>query len=315
MRDSRLFKSAKIYVAGHNGMVGSAIVRRLRRGGFANLVLRDRHELDLLDGIAVRAFFEEQRPDYVVDSAARVGGIEANIGHPAEFLYENVQIQNNLIWAAKDTAVKKFVFLGSSCMYPKACPQPMAEEFLLGGEPEPTNEAYAYAKIVGLKLCEYVREQFGLNFATCVPTNIYGENDNFDIDSSHVIPALMRRLHQAKVEARNHVVIWGDGTARREFLHVDDLASAVVWFLQEYDGSRLLNIGTGEDISIRELAFTIKAVVGYGGELVFDASKPSGMPRKLLDVSRLHTSGWRHTISFEEGLRQTYQWFLETQLS
>lgn len=217
MRDSRLFKSAKIYIAGHNGMVGSAIVRRLRRGGFANLVLRDRHELDLLDGIAVRAFFEEQRPDYVVDSAARVGGIEANIGHPAEFLYENVQIQNNLIWAAKDTAVKKFVFLGSSCMYPKACPQPMAEEFLLGGEPEPTNEAYAYAKIVGLKLCEYVREQFGLNFATCVPTNIYGENDNFDIDSSHVIPALMRRLHQAKVEARNHVVIWGDGTARREF--------------------------------------------------------------------------------------------------
>lgn len=313
MGESSSIMSEKIYIAGHTGMVGSAIVRKLQLDGFTNLVLRSRHELDLLDGGAVRAFFAEQEPDYVIDSAARVGGIKANMGHPAEFLYENLQIQNNLIWAAKDSGVKKFVFLASSCMYPRACPQPMSEEFLFGGEPEPTNEAYAYAKISGLKLCEYVREQFGLNFTTCVPTNIFGENDNFDLDSSHVIPALMRRVHQAKVESRSHVVVWGDGTARREFLHVDDLASAIVWFLKDYDGSRFLNIGTGEDISIRELALTMKAVVGYRGEVVFDASKPSGMPRKLLDVSRLHAAGWHHAINFEEGLRQTYQWYQGTQ--
>ncbi len=293
-------------------MVGSAIVRKLRAEGFSNLILRSRSELDLTDGRAVRAFFDDHRPEYVVDSAARVGGIHANMTHQAEFLYENLQIQNNLIWAAKEFDVKRFLFLASSCMYPRGCPQPMREEFLLDGKPEPTNEAYALAKIAGVKLCEFVREQFGLDFNSCVPTNIFGENDNFDVGSSHVIPALMTRLHRAKLESQSEVVIWGDGLARREFLHVDDLASAVVWFLEHYNEAQFLNIGTGEDISIRELAEAMKTVVGYEGELVFDASKPSGMPRKLLDVTRLHEAGWRHEIGFEDGLRRTYQWYLQS---
>jgi GDP-L-fucose synthase len=303
-------KSTKIYVAGHRGLVGSAVVRKLREQGFDNLVLHTRAELDLTDSRAVRDFFERERPNYVVDSAAKVGGIKANMTQPAEFLYENLQIQNNLIWSAKDCGVSKFLFLGSSCIYPRECPQPMREEYFMEGKPEPTNEAYAYAKIAGMKLCEYLYDETSRNFISCMPTNVYGEGDNFDPESSHVIPALMNRIHHAKQERTPEVVIWGTGTSRREFLHVDDLADAILWLLQNYDQKQFLNVGTGQDMSIRELAEAIKSVVGYEGELVFDATKPDGMPKKLLDVSKIYAAGWRHTISFEDGLRRTYDWYL-----
>lgn len=305
-----MHSDSKIYVAGHAGMVGSAVVRKLRNEGFDNVIVRTRQQLDLMDGQAVRGFFHEERPEYVVDCAARVGGIEANMTYPAEFLYENLQIQNSLIWSAAETKVRKFLFLGSSCIYPRDCPQPMREEFLFGhGNPEPTNEAYSYAKLVGIKFCDYIRKEFGLDFFSCVPTNIYGEGDNFDLRSSHVIPALMVRLHEAKVKNLPAVTVWGSGSSRREFLHVDDLADAVFWLLNNYDGSESINVGTGEDMSINELAVTLKSVTGFEGELVFDASKPDGMPRKLLDVSRLHDAGWRHQITFENGLTRTYDWY------
>lgn len=303
-------KSAKIFIAGHKGLVGSAIVRKLESQGYTNLILRTRQELDLLDQVAVRSFFESEKPDYVIDSAAKVGGIKANMTYPAEFLYENLVIQNNLIWAAKDAEVKKFLFLGSSCIYPRNSPQPMKEEYFSTGAPEPTNEAYAYAKIAGMKLCEYINDEYGLNFTSCMPTNIYGENDDFNPETSHVIPSLIRRMHEAEVNGTAEVVIWGTGVSRREFLHVDDLADAVIWQLTQYSEKQFLNIGTGEDISIKELAFIIKDLVGYSGELVFDATKPDGMPKKLLDVSRLHDAGWHHKINFSEGLKSTYEWYL-----
>jgi GDP-L-fucose synthase len=304
-------KSAKIYVAGHRGLVGAAIVRKLQSDGYANLVLKTRAELDLSDQSAVRAFFMNERPEYVVDSAAKVGGIKANMTYPAEFLYENLQIQNNLIWLSKEAGVKKFLFLGSSCIYPRDCPQPMKEEYFMEGKPEPTNEAYAYAKIAGLKLCEYIYDEFGMIFTSCMPTNMYGEGGDFNPETSHVIPSLLRRMHEAKMSDSPEVVIWGTGTSRREFLHVDDLADAVVWLLAHYDKKQFLNIGTGQDISIKELAERIKKLVGYQGKLVFDATKPDGMPKKLLDVSKLHAAGWHHKVDFEDGLQRTYKWYLE----
>ncbi|MGW1757728.1 GDP-L-fucose synthase family protein [Streptomyces mirabilis] len=303
-------RRAKIYVAGHTGMVGAAIVRRLRAEGCENLLLATRAELDLTDQRAVRDFVMAERPRYIVDSAARVGGIKANMSHPAEFLHENLQIQNNLIWSAKDAGVETFLFLGSSCIYPRACPQPMREEYLMEGKPEPTNEAYAYAKIAGMKLCEYIHTQYGMNFISCMPTNIYGEGDSFDPETSHVIPALLRRIHQAKGAGSPYVTIWGTGSSRREFLHVDDLADAVVWLLRSYKDKQFLNVGTGEDISIRELAEHIRSLVGYEGRLLFDPAQPDGMPRKLLDVTRLHKAGWHHRIGFDEGLKRTYGWYL-----
>ncbi len=304
-------KAAKIFVAGHRGLVGAAIVRRLQSEDYTNLVLRTRQELDLMDQGAVKVFFETEKPEYVIDSAAKVGGIKANMTYPAEFLYENLQIQNNLIWSAKEVGVKKFLFLGSSCIYPRDCPQPMKEEYFMQGPPEPTNQGYAYAKITGMKMCEYIYEEHGLNFTSCMPTNIYGENDNFDPESSHVIPALIRRFHEAKVNNTPEIVIWGTGVSRREFLHVDDLADSVVFLLENYTDKQFLNVGTGEDISIKELAETIQKLVGYEGKLVFDATKPDGMPKKLLDVTKLHEAGWHHKIGFEEGLKRTYDWYLE----
>lgn len=303
-------KDSKIYIAGHSGMVGSAVVRRLKKLGYSNIVTKDRLQLDLLDSAAVKNFFETERPEYVVDSAARVGGIKANMTYPAEFLYENLQIQNNLMWSAKDTDVKKFLFLGSSCIYPRQSPQPMKEEYFLDGKPEPTNEGYAIAKIAGMKLCEYIYSQYDKKFISCMPTNIYGPNDNFNPETSHVIPSLIRRMIEAKEAGINEVVIWGTGISRREFLHVDDLASAVIWLLNDYDEKEFLNVGTGTDISIKELALLIKKLTGYNGQLIFDSTKPDGMPKKLLDVSKLHNAGWSHKIEFDQGLQDTIDWYL-----
>ena len=304
-------KTAKIFVAGHRGLVGSAVVRNLKVKGFTNLVLKTRQELDLSDQNKVKEFFANEKPDYVIDSAARVGGIKANMTYPAEFLYENLQIQNNIIWSAKESGVKKLLFLGSSCIYPLHSPQPMKEEYFMEGRPEPTNEAYAYAKIAGIKLCEYIYDEFNMNFISCMPTNIYGENDDFNPETSHVIPSLIRRMHEAKVANDASVVIWGTGQSRREFLHVDDLADAIVWLLENYNEKQFLNVGTGKDISIKELAFIIKELVGYNGELVFDSTKPDGMPKKLLDTSKLTEKGWTPQISFDEGIAKTYAWYLE----
>ncbi|HSE29135.1 MAG TPA: GDP-L-fucose synthase [Candidatus Saccharimonadales bacterium] len=304
-------KSAKIFVAGHRGMVGSAIVRELKNKGYTNIITKTRDELNLLDQKVVNDFFASEKPEYVVDSAAKVGGIKANMTYPAEFLYENLVIQNNLIWAAKEAGVKKFLFLGSSCIYPRQSPQPMKEEYFLDGKPEPTNEGYAIAKIAGMKLCEYIYTEFNQKFISCMPTNIYGENDNFDPETSHVVPSLLRRIHEAKVSNTPEVVIWGTGVSRREFLHVDDLAEACVWMLESYNDKQFLNVGTGEDISIKELAETIQKLVGYQGKLVFDATKPDGMPKKLLDVSKLKDAGWTYKIKFEDGLKRTYDWYLK----
>ncbi|OGQ46675.1 MAG: GDP-fucose synthetase, partial [Deltaproteobacteria bacterium RIFCSPLOWO2_02_FULL_46_8] len=278
-------KNSKIYIAGHTGMVGSAVLKRLKGEGLSNLLLVTREELNLLNQKTVEDFFQKHRPEYVIVCAARVGGIKANMTHPAEFLYENLSIQNNIIWSAHEQGVKKLLFLGSSCIYPRECPQPMKEEYFMDGKPEHTNEGYAFAKIAGMKLCEYIYTEFDKKFISCMPTNIYGENDNFDPESSHVIPALIRRMHAAKINSAKEVVIWGSGNSRREFLHVDDLADAIYFLMQNYDRKQFLNIGTGEDISIKELAFMIKDIVGYEGELIFDTTKPDGMPKKLLNVS------------------------------
>lgn len=302
-------KTDKIYIAGHRGLVGGAIVRRLQAEGFTNLIVRTHKELELTNPQSVEDFFEQEKPDYVILAAARVGGIKANMTYPAEFLYENLQIQNNVMWSALKHKAKKLLFLGSSCIYPRQSPQPMKEDYFFEGKPEPTNEAYAIAKIAGMKLAEYIYTEHGLTFISCMPTNIYGEGDNFNLESSHVIPALMRRMHEAKLANSPEVVIWGSGNSRREFLHTDDLADAVLWLMQNYDNKDFVNIGTGTDISIKELATLIKEVVGYEGELVFDTTKPDGMPKKLLDVSRLHGLGWQHSISFKDGLNQTYGWF------
>ncbi len=304
-------KAQKIYVAGHNGLVGSAITRKLKENGYANIVTRTRAELDLTDQAAVRSFFETEKPNYVIDSAAKVGGIKANMTYPAEFMYENMQIQNNIIWSAKETGVEKLLFLGSSCIYPRDVQQPMVEESFSTGSPEPTNEAYAYAKIAGMKLCEYINTEHGLDFTSCMPTNIYGEGDNFDPETSHVIPSLIRRMHEAKIDNQPDVTIWGTGVSRREFLYVDDLADAIVWLMENYSEKQFLNIGTGEDISIKELAYKIKKLVGYEGDLIFDATKPDGMPKKLLDVTKLHKTGWHHKTQLDDGLSRTYSWYLE----
>ena len=304
-------KCAKIYVAGHRGLVGSAIVRELQRQGYENLVLRTSKELDLRCQQAVQEFFQQERPEYVVDAAAKVGGIGANSTYPADFIYDNLMIQTNLIHAAHEAKVKKLLFLGSSCIYPKMAPQPLKEEYLLTGALEPTNEAYAIAKISGIKMCEFYAKQYGDCFISAMPTNLYGINDNFDLQNSHVLPALLRKLHEAKVNQEPQVVVWGTGTPRREFLFVDDLANACVFLLQNYTQPEFVNIGTGSDLTIAELARLMASIVGYQGELVFDVTKPDGTPVKRLDVSALRFLGWQASTSLEEGIRKTYAWYLE----
>lgn len=304
-------KASRIFVAGHRGLVGSAIVRNLRRRGFEHLVTRTRDELDLSSSAQVDALFRQEKPEYVFLAAAKVGGIWANATYPADFLRDNLLIELNVIEAAWRHGAKKLEFLGSSCIYPKFAPQPLKEEYLLTGELEPTNEWYAVAKIAGIKLCQAYRAQYGFNTISLMPTNLYGPGDNFDLQNAHVLPALMRKFHEAKVEGRSVVEIWGTGAPKREFLHVDDLADAAVFLMENYDSGEIMNVGTGEDITIAELAKLVGQYVGWNGELSFDTSKPDGTPRKLLDVSRLHALGWRHTIDMEEGVRSTYEWFLE----
>ncbi len=303
-------KSSRIFVAGERGLVGSAISRELRKRGFTNLIGRSRDQLDLRSRAAVIRFFAETRPEYVFLAAGKVGGILANSRYPADFIRDNLSIELNVIDAARENGVKKLEFLGSSCIYPKFAPQPMKEEYLLTGVLEPTNEWYAIAKIAGIKLCQAYRIQYGFDAICLMPTNLYGPGDNFDLENSHVLPALIRKVHEAKIEQCKQVVIWGTGTPRREFLHVDDLASAAVFLMARYDEGEIVNVGTGEDITIAELAHLVARVIGYSGELFFDTSKPDGTPRKLLDVSRLHALGWCHSIDLEEGVRSTYEWFL-----
>lgn len=308
-------KQAKIYIAGHRGMVGSAILRRLQQDGYSNFVFRSSKELDLRNQADVQSFFEAERPDYVFLAAAKVGGIFANNTYRGEFLYENLMIQNNVIHNAYLTGVKKLMFLGSSCIYPKLAPQPLKEEYLLSGYLEPTNEPYAIAKIAGIKLCEAYRSQYGCNFISVMPTNLYGPNDNYDLSNSHVLPALIRKFHEAKINDAPAVEVWGTGSPLREFLHADDMADACVFLMKTYDGADFVNIGTGKDLSIKALAELIKHVVGYEGDLVWNTSKPDGTPRKLMDVSKLHGLGWQHKIELEEGIRHTYEQFAESVMS
>src|SRR5438093_2991931 len=304
-------KSDKIFVAGHRGMVGSAVLRRLGAQGFGNIVTRARLQLDLTDESAVAKFFAEERPGVVVVAAAKVGGIKANNDYPVEFLLENLRIQNNIMHSAHESGVRKLLFLGSSCIYPKFAPQPIPETALLGGPLEPTNDAYAIAKIAGIKLCQAYCREYGANFISAMPTNLYGPNDNFDLETSHVLAALLRKAHDAKKSGAREMVVWGTGSPRREFLHVDDCASACLYLIEKYDSPEIINIGCGEDISIHELAELICDVVGFDGELAWDTTKPDGTPRKLLDVTRLHDLGWQATISFRDGIAQTYDWFLK----
>lgn len=306
-----LDKKAKIYVAGHLGMVGSAIWRELQRRSYSNLIGRSIQQLNLLDAGAVRNFFEAERPDYVVLAAAKVGGIIANSTRPAEFIFENLQIESNVIHEAWRTGVRKLLFLGSSCIYPKLAPQPMKEEYLLTGPLEPTNEWYAVAKIAGIKLCQAYRRQYGCDFISAMPTNLYGPNDNYDPEGSHVIPGLIRRFHEAKVRQLPEVVCWGTGRALREFLYVDDVARACVFLLEHYSDEQIINVGSGQETTIAELAEKIRNVVGYNGRICWDTSKPDGTPRKLLDSSRLLSMGWRPEISLEDGLQMAYADFLK----
>jgi GDP-L-fucose synthase len=302
-------KSDKIFVAGHQGMVGSAIVRRFESEGFNNLLTRDHSQLDLANESAVAKFFAEERPTIVIVAAARVGGIKANDDFPVEFLLENLQIQNNVIRSAYESGVSKLLFLGSSCIYPKFAPQPIPETALLSGPLEPTNEAYAIAKIAGIKLCQAYDREYGANFISAMPTNLYGPKDNFDLETSHVLPALIRKAHEAKMRKASELMVWGTGKPRREFLHVDDLASACLLLLEKYESPEIINVGCGEDISIRELAELICDVVGFEGELAWDTSKPDGTPQKLLDLTKLRALGWQPAISLREGIAQTYDWF------
>lgn len=305
-----LNKSEKIFVAGHRGMVGSAIVRRLELEGFSNLLVRDRPKLDLSDESAVAKFFAQEKPSVVILAAAKVGGIKANNDFPVEFLLENLRIQNNVIQAAYENDARKLLFLGSSCIYPKLAPQPIPETALLSGPLEPTNEAYAIAKIAGIKLCQAYAREHDANFISVMPTNLYGPNDNFDLETSHVLAALLRKAHEAKTRKDRELIAWGSGKPRREFLHVDDLASACLLLLEQYDSPEIINVGCGEDISIRELAELICDVVGFDGDLIWDANKPDGTPRKLLDVTKLRTLGWKPSIPLRDGIAQTYEWFL-----
>lgn len=302
-------ESDKIFVAGHLGMLGSAMMRRLQAEGFSNIVTRDRSELDLADESAVAKFLAAERPTIVIVAAARVGGIKANNDFPVEFLLENLGIQNNVIRSAYDSGVRKLLFVGSACIYPKFAPQPIPETSLLDGPLEPTNEAYAIAKIAGIKLCQAYSREYGANFISAMPTNLYGPNDNFDLETSHVLPALMRKAHEAKVRKDQKLIVWGTGKPRREFLHVDDLASACVLILEKYDSPEIINLGCGEDISIRELAELICDVVGFDGELAWDTTKPDGTPRRLLDVTKLRALGWKPAIALRDGIARTYEWF------
>src|ERR1700731_4330112 len=304
-------KSAKIFVAGHRGMVGTAITRALEASGFNKLIKRDRSELDLSDSAAVAKFFQKEKPEIVIFAAAKVGGIKANIDQPVEFLLENLSVQNNVIAAAHENGARKLLFLGSACIYPKLAPQPIPESALLSGPLEPTNEAYAIAKIAGVKLCQAFSREYGANFISAMPTNLYGPNDNFDLETSHVLAALLRKAHEAKKGGARELVVGGTGTPRREFLHVDDLASACLFLLEKYDSPEIVNVGWGEDISVRELAELICEVVGFGGKLAWDLTKPDGTPRKLLDVSKLRGLGWTPTIKLRDGIAQTYDWFLK----
>ncbi len=304
-------RDVKIYVAGHRGMVGSALVRRLQAEGFMRLVLRTSKDLDLRDGAAVRAFFDVERPDYAFLAAAKVGGIWANSTVPAEFIYDNLAIQTNVIHESYRHGVKKLLFLGSSCIYPRDCPQPIKEEYLLTGSLEPTNAPYAVAKIAGITMCQSYNRQYGTNFISAMPTNLYGPEDNFDLETAHVLPALLRKFHEAKEAGRKEVVVWGSGTPRREFLHVDDLADACLFLMRHYDDSEPINVGVGEDVPIRDLAVLIGQVVGYDGAVVWDRTKPDGTPRKLLDVSRLKGAGWKAQIGLREGIKGTHAWFVK----
>ena len=303
-----MLKSAKIYVAGSNGMVGSAIVRTLEAKGYSNIVVKSSKELDLKNQQAVRDFFSQEQPEYVFLAAAKVGGIHANNTYPATFIYDNIMIQSNVIQAAYEFNVKKLLFLGSSCIYPKFAPQPIKEEYLLTGSLEPTNEAYAIAKIAGLKMCQFYKQQYGCNFISAMPTNLFGINDNFNLENSHVLPALLRKFIEAKQNNKQEVTVWGSGTPMREFLFVDDLAEACLFLMENYNGNETVNIGTGEDVSIKELAETIMKIVGFEGNLIFDASKPDGAPRKLLNVSKINTLGWKHQTNLEEGIQKTLNW-------
>jgi GDP-L-fucose synthase len=304
-------KSSRVYIAGHSGLVGGALVRAMRDRGYTNLILRSRQALDLTDQLAVRQFFQAERPQAVIMAAARVGGIQANTSRPAEFIRDNLLIQDNVIDSAHRSGVEKFVFLGSSCIYPKLAPQPMKEEYLLTGPLEPTNEWYAIAKIAGIKMCQAYRREYGFNAISLMPTNLYGPGDNFDLQNSHVLPALIRRFHDASVRGDESVMVWGSGTPRREFLHVDDLADAILYLLHTYDAEPMLNIGWGEDVTIRDLALVVMSAIGYKADLKFDSTKPDGTPRKLLDVTRLNDLGWRPKIPLFQGIQSTYAWFRE----
>ena len=303
-------KNSKIYIAGHMGLVGSAIKRRLEKDGYTNLMFKTKEEIDLLDSDKVKEFFEKEKPEYVFLAAAKVGGILANNYYPAEFIYQNLQIQNNIIHNAYLHKVKKLLFLASSCIYPKNCPQPIKEEYLLSGHLEETNKAYAVAKIAGIEMCQSYNKQYRTNFISVMPTNLYGMGDNFDLKNSHVLPALIRKFHEAKINNEKKVIIWGTGLPRREFLFVDDLAEACVFLMNNYNGNDIINIGIGEDITIFELAELIKKVVSFKGEIVNDATKPDGTSQKLLDVSKINKMRWKYKTSLEEGLEETYKWFL-----
>ena len=306
-------KNSKIYIAGHRGMVGSAIVRKLTEQGYNNLIYKTSKELDLMRQIDVENFFEKERPDYVFLAAAKVGGIHANNTYPAEFLYNNLMIESNIIHSAYKFGVTKLLFLGSSCIYPKFANQPIKEEYLLTGSLEPTNEAYAIAKITGIELCKFYRRQYGCDFISAMPTNLYGINDNFDLETSHVLPALIRKIYEAKIKNQSEVNMWGTGKPKREFLYVDDLAEACIHLMNNYSDEMHINVGTGEDVEIRELVDIIKRVVGYDGTITNDLSKPDGTPRKLLDVSLLHKTGWKHKVELQEGIRTVYKWYLNQQ--
>ncbi|MDD3279981.1 MAG: GDP-L-fucose synthase [Bacteroidales bacterium] len=301
----------KIYLAGHTGLVGSAIMRNLKNKGYTQIITRELEALDLRNQQAVNDFFAKETPAYIFLAAAKVGGIHANNTYPAEFIYDNLMIESNIIHAAYTHKAKKILFLGSSCIYPKMAAQPIKEEYLLTGALEPTNEAYAIAKIAGLEMCKFYRRQYGCDFISAMPTNLYGINDNFDLNTSHVLPALIRRFHEAKVKNKSEVVLWGSGKALREFLYVDDLADALVHLMNHYSDEIHINIGTGEDLSIHELALIIKGVIGYKGNIVYDTSKPDGTPRKLLNVDRLHQNGWKHQTSLKAGIACVYEWYLK----
>jgi len=302
-------KNSKIYIAGHKGLVGSAITRLLQKEGYKNLILKTRQELDLLNQQAVSDFFKKEKPEYVFLAAAKVGGIMANQTYPADFIYENLVIQANIMHTAYLNKVKKLLFLGSSCIYPKLTPQPIKEEYLLSGALETSNKPYAVAKIAGIITCQSYNKQYGTNFISVMPTNLYGPNDNFDLQNSHVLPALIRKFHEAKASGQKEIILWGSGSPKREFLYVDDLAEACLFLMKNYNSSEIINIGTGEDLPIKDLAEKIKEIVGYDGKIVWDKSKLDGTPRKLLDVSKITKLGWKHKIELENGLKLTYEWF------